>query len=336
MKTYTVDGVTGVPRGFTVPMTMDAAAISGGNAFLVSELEKLDPSLREPLTSFTYPRDIPIESGGGWVETTSVMNVDYAVSGGQADAIGGVQNAVRLIQANLDKDIYKVFPYEVAMKIKFVDMERGQVTGRSLEQIYDKGIRLDWDKYLDINTYKGQSAYGTTGLLNNANVSAASVAKNAAGASTLWTKKTPDEILYDINTIIVDAWAAAQYDQSAVPNHILIDPANYAYIASTKVSGYADKTILEFLLANNIAKQKGVNLFIGECRFCIGAGSGSTNRMVAYVNDKRFVNMDVAVPLTRVMTQPNVSTASYDSLFVGNVGQVKVLYTQPIRYADGI
>lgn len=336
MKTYPVDGVTGVPRGFTVPMTMDAAAISGGNAFLVSELEKLDPSLREPLTSFTYPRDIPIESGGGWVETTSVMNVDYAVSGGQADAIGGVQNAVRLIQANLDKDIYKVFPYEVAMKIKFVDMERGQVTGRSLEQIYDKGIRLDWDKYLDINTYKGQSAYGTTGLLNNANVSAASVAQNAAGASTLWTKKTPDEILYDINTIIVDAWAAAQYDQSAVPNHILIDPANYAYIASTKVSGYADKTILEFLLANNIAKQKGVNLFIGECRFCIGAGTGVTNRMVAYVNDKRFVNMDVAVPLTRVMTQPNVSTASYDSLFVGNVGQVKVLYTQPIRYADGI
>ena len=336
MKTYTIDGMTGVPRGFAPYMTMDAAAISGGNSFLVSELEKLDPSLREPLTNFTYPRDIPIQSGGGWVETTSVMNVDYAVTGSQADAIGGVQNAVRLIQANLDKDIYKVFPYEVAMKIKFVDMERGQVTGRSLEDIYNKGIRLDWDKYLDINTYKGQTAYGTTGLLINASVTAGSVANNAAGSSTLWKNKTPDEILTDVNSIIVAAWAAAEYDQSAVPNHILIDPANFAYIASVKVSGYADKTILEFLLANNIAKQKGVNLFIGECRFCIGAGSGSTNRMVAYVNDKRFVNMDVAVPLSRVMTQPNVSTASYDSLYVGNVGQVKVLYTQPIRYADGI
>ena len=335
MKTYTIDGITGVPRGFAPYMTMDAAAVSGGNAFLVSELEKLDPSLREPLTNFTYPRDIPIESGGGWVETTSVMNVDYAVTGSQADAIGGVQNAVRLIQANLDKDIYKVFPYEVAMKIKFVDMERGQVTGRSLEDIYNKGIRLDWDKYLDINTYKGQSAYGTTGLLNNANVTAGSVAVGASGKTT-WKDKTPDEILYDVNQVIVAAWAAAEYDQSAVPNHILIDPANFAYIASVKVSGYADKTILEFLLANNIAKQKGVNLFIGECRFCIGAGSGGTNRMVAYVNDKRFVNMDVAVPLSRVMTQPNVSTASYDSLYVGNVGQVKVLYTQPIRYADGI
>lgn len=335
-KTYTLDGITGIPRGgMARALTMDAAAISGGNAFLVSELEKLDPTLREPLTNFTYPRDIPIESGGGWVETTSVVNVDYAVTGGQADAVGGVQNSVRLIQANMDKDLFKVFPYEVAMKIKFVDMERGQVTGRSLEQIYDKGIRLDWDKYLDINTYQGQKAYGTPGLLNHSGVTAGSVATGAA-SSTLWKQKTPDEILNDVNSVIVDAWAAAQYDQSAVPNHILIDPANYAYIASTKVSQAADKTILEFLLDNNIAKQKGVSLFIGECRFCVGAGTGGTNRMVAYVNDKRFISMPVPVALSRVMTQPNVTTASYDSLYVGNVGQVQVMYFQPIRYADGI
>jgi hypothetical protein len=335
-KTYTLDGAPGIPKPVGMrSMTMDAAAISGGNAFLVSELEKLDPTLREPLTSTTYPRDIPIESGGGWVETTSVVNVDYAVSGGQADAVGGVQNNVRLIQANMDKDLFKVFPYEVAMKIKFVDMERGKVTGRSLEQIYDTGIRLDWDKYMDINTYQGQAAYGTQGLLNHPGVTAGSVAAGES-ASTLWKQKTPDEILNDVNTVIVDAWAAAQYDQSAVPNHILIDPANYAYIASTKVSLGADKTILEFLLANNIAKQKGVNLFIGECRWCISAGTGGTNRMVAYVNDKRFINMPVPVPLSRVMTQPNVDTASYDSLYVGNVGQVQIIYYQPIRYADGI
>ncbi|WP_371378894.1 DUF2184 domain-containing protein [Sporomusa aerivorans] len=336
-KVYTLDGAAGIPRGFAArPMTMDVAAISGGNAFLVSELEKLDPTLLEPLTSSTYARDIPIESGGGWVETTSVMNVDYAVSGGQADAVGGVQNNVRLIQANLDKDLFKVYPYEVAMQIKFVDMERGKVTGRSLEQIYDDGIRLDWDKYLDINTYKGQAAYGTYGLVNHPGVTVGAVAQNAGGTSTLWKNKTQDEILYDINQEITAAWAAAQYDQSAVANHILIDTPNYAYIASTKVSGQADKTILTFLLDNNIAKEKGSNLFIGDCRWCLGAGSGGTNRMVTYVNAKRFVNMPVPVSLSRVMTQPNVNTASYDSLYVGNVGQVQVRYTQPIRYADGI
>jgi hypothetical protein len=335
-KTYTLDGA-GIPRGFGArPMTMDAAAVASGNAFLVSELEKLDPTLNEPLTNCTYPRDIPIVSGGGWVETTSVINVDYAVSGGQSDAVGGVQNNVRLIQANMDKDLYKVFPYEAAMQIKFTDMERGKVTGRSLEQIYDTGIRLDWDKFLEINAYLGQSSYGTTGLLNNPTVTAGSVSNNTAGTSTLWINKDPDEILNDVNQAINAAWAASQYDQSAISNHVLIDPANYAYIASTKVSGQADKTILEFLETNNIAKKKGVGLVIAECRFCIGAGTGGTNRMAVYVNDKRFIQMPVPVSLTRVMTQPSVVTASYDSLYVGNVGEDQIRYTQPIRYADGI
>ena len=316
-------------------MTLDASAVSGGMAFLTSELEKIDPSLREPLTSTTYPRDIEIESGGGWIESTSVMNVDYAVSGGQADGVGGVQNAVRTIQANLGKDIYKVMPYEIAMKVKFMDVQRGNVTGRSLENIYDTGVRLDFDKYMDLNVYQGQALYGTVGLLNDSRITAGAVAAGVS-TSTLWKNKTPDEILYDVNKIIVDAWAASQYDQSAVPNHILIDPANYAYIASTKVSTAADKTILKFLLENNIAQEKGVNLFIGESRFCIGAGAGATNRMVAYVNAKRFVSMDVPQPLSRVMTAPNVGDASYDSLFAANVGQVKKHYLEPFKYADGI
>lgn len=336
MKTYGING-SGIPVGYGArPMTMDAAAVASGNAFLVSELEKLDPTLNEPLTSTTYPRDIPIVSGGGWVESTSVMNVDYAVSGGQSDAVGGVQNNVRLIQANLDKDLYKVFPYEVAMKIKFVDMERGKVTGRSLEDIYDTGIRLDWDKFLEINAYLGQAAYGTTGLLNNPLVTAGSVANNKAGTSTLWINKDPDEILNDVNQAITASWAASQYDQSAITNHVLIDPSNYAYIASTKVSAQADKTILEFLEDNNIAKKKGVKLVIAECRFCVGAGTGGTNRMASYVNDKRFVQMPVPVSLSRVMTQPSAATASYDSLYVGNVGEDQIRYTQPMRYSDGI
>lgn len=45
--------------------TMDAAGIASGGAFLTSELEKRDPLIRKPLTSVTYARDIPIQTGGG-------------------------------------------------------------------------------------------------------------------------------------------------------------------------------------------------------------------------------------------------------------------------------
>ncbi|MBO6203364.1 MAG: DUF2184 domain-containing protein [Selenomonas sp.] len=326
------------PRGTSGNITMDASAISSGLAFLESELEKLDPTLREPLTNTTYPRDIEIESGGGWVEATSAFNVDYGVTGGEADGVGGIQNNIRRIQADISKDLYKVLPYEVSMSIKIQDQLRGAVTGRSIEQMYDDGIRLDYDKYMDINTYLGQQAYGTTGLLNSPDITPASVVTGAAGG-TAWRTKTPEEILADIDDAILAAWQAAQYDNSAIPNHILIDPANFAYINRTVFAANgatAPVSLLKYLLENNIAKAKGVDFFIGECRFCEGAGVGSTNRMVMYVNHRRFVGMDVPVPLGRVMTQPNISTASYDTLYMANVGQVKIHYTEPFIYRDGI
>lgn len=321
--------------GNAIP-TFDAAAISSGMAFLVSELEKLDPKLREPLTGTTYPRDIDIQSGGGWVEATSALNVDYSASG--QGEVGGVQNNVRRIQADISKDLFKVMPYEISMGVKYVDVQRGAVTGRSIEQIYDSGIRLDYDKYMDTNTYIGQEKYGTQGLINQKGVTAVAVAAGVS-AQTTWDKKTPEEILKDINEAINAGWAASQYDQSAIPNHILIPPKQYTYLATTPltVAGVTGGiSILEYLLKNNIAKNKGVDLFIGDCRWCEKAGTGQKDRMVAYVNHSRFVGMDVPVPLTRALTQPNVNTASYDSLYVSNVGQVKVHYIEPFVYRDGI
>lgn len=335
---YMVPAAPGRSLTMDANFIMDAEAVASGLAFIQGELEKLDPTLREPLTSTTYPRDIEIESGGGWVEATSAFNVSYAVTGGQADAVGGVQNSIRRIQADISKDLYKVLPYEVTMGIKIQDQQRGAITGRSIEQIYDDGIRLDFDKYMDINTYLGQEAYGTRGLLNQSDIPAVAVAAGSGGGTT-WATKTAEEILNDVDEAIVAGWAAAEYDSAAIPNHILIDPANFAYINRKilSVAGTIGGTsLMNYLMENNIAKAKGVKLYICDCRFCEGAGVGGANRMVAYVNAKRFVGMDVPAPLTRVMTQPNITTASYESLYMANVGQVKIHYTQPFIYRDGI
>ena len=119
----------------------------------------------------------------------------------------------------------------------------------------------------------------------------------------------------------------------------MIDPANFAYINRTiiTVNGVAGAvSILKYLKENNIAAAKGVDVFIGECRFCEGAGTGGTNRMVMYVREKRFVGMDVPAPLSRVMTQPNVNTGTYDSLYMANIGQIKIHYVEPFIYRDGI
>ena len=87
---------------------------------------------------------------------------------------------------------------------------------------------------------------------------------------------------------------------------------------------------------NNLAKNQGRDLFIAPSRWCTGAGTGSTDRMVAYVNDKDKLYFDLPVPLTRAMTQPVALQFAYITIYAAQMGQVKFLYYQPARYMDGI
>ena len=162
-------GIHTVSVGGSVPAyTMDAASLGTGMAFLVGELEKRDPKLLEPMTSTTWQRDIVATTGGGWVEFSSNYFVDYATTGANHRGImGGQTTAIPVLQANITKDNFKVFTWSNIVKVPFVDQAKLQGIGRSLDQIYDKGLRLNYNKMLDENVYLGFEEFGTEGLVNN-------------------------------------------------------------------------------------------------------------------------------------------------------------------------
>jgi hypothetical protein len=312
-------------------------AVDSGMAFLVGELEKIDPKIREPLTAVTWSRDIVAKTGGGWVEYTSMMNVDYATPGANDDGIiGGETNAIPVMQADYGKDIYKVFAFGSILKIPFVDQAKLQTIGRSLQDVLDKGVRLNYQKALDKNVYTGYSRYGSTGLVNDPSITAVSAASTGTGSSTLWSNKTPDNILADINKAINDVWAACQYDLSGMPNHILLPPVQYADLVSRKVSDAGNISVLKYLEENNVASNQGVDLVIVPCRQCTGAGTDNKDRMVVYRNEEDKVYFDITVPLTRVMTQPSVNDMAYLTAYAAQHGVVKFAYHETARYVDGI
>ena len=333
--TTTLDTVN---SGTGAMMTMDSAGIASGQAFLVSELEKRDVLVRTPLNSFTYGRDLVVRVGGGWDEYVSAMSVNYGVTGGSGEGLVNAAGAdgIPTVQANFEKGTFKTHVVSAATRVMWIDMQRGNMTGRNMDTMLRDGLRLAYDKHMDQNAYVGFTTYGTTGLVNNANVTTTQAALNAGGTSRKFEDKTADEILADINTAILDAWEAAEYDLDAIPNHIIMPYEQYNYIATTKVSSLAEKTILTFLLENNVAKANGSDLFIGATAWCKGAGTGSTDRMVVYCNKERYVAMDELVPLTRAMTTPNTEHFCYDTAYAANVSEVEIFYDQTIAYVDGI
>ena len=322
-----------MPRGFALD-----ASVGGGQAFLVGELEKRDPKVREPLTSITYPRDMEIMEGGGWNDYTSNMYVDYAISGPNGYGIqANNTTTIPVVQANLLKDLYQLFPWGNILHINFIDMKKLEQVPRSLDDILDKGIKLNWNKSLDQISYVGPFNNTTfPGLLNNTNVTEYTVALGASGFAT-WSTKTPMEILNDVNTVQQNTWAASNYDVTGMANHILVPPADYALLLQVNSQAGSVST-LTYLLENNLGKTQGVDLKIFPSRWCVGAGTNSTDRMVGYVKDSNRIQLDVTVPIQRIMTVPNIGQGggAYDTLYQGQIGVVKLLFLQAITYADGL
>lgn len=196
-------------------------------------------------------------------------------------------------------------------------------------------LRRIYDKHQDQNLYTGMSEYGTTGLVNNPNATASTVADGASGNGN-WATKTPAEILADVNTALTTTWEQAGYDTSAIPNHILLPYEEYTYILNTPVSSLATKSIFDYIMENNIATKNGGDLFIGATRWCKGAGTSGTDRMVVYVNHERFLKADELVPLSRIMSAPNVANVCYDTAYMANLSELQVMYPQTITYWDHI
>jgi hypothetical protein len=315
------------------------AAVSSTNSFLVSELEKRDPLIRMPLTAFTYAKNIPMVVGGGWVENVSNLygNAGSAGADDDSNVSSGGATVAPTIQANFGKDIYSTHIFVQPLSIDEFDILHEKITGRSLEQLLTDFVRLNYDKHLDKNGFMGLPKYSTKGLLNYTGVYASAVADGAGtGSPTTWALKTADEILTDINDGIAYTWAAGGNDMSAIPNHVLLPFAQYQMLISRKVSEYADKSIMDYLMTNNICNKFGEELVFGVSLWGKGAGEGNTDRMAIYRMDEKFMDMQELQPLTRMYSMHDPKTRTFDTNYAANISQLRVMYPQSISYWDGI
>ena len=119
--------------------TLDSGSIASGMAFWEGQLEKIDPKLREPLSRTWWARDIVAKTGGGFVEYTSAYDVSYATTGGNSNGmIGGETNELPIMQADISKEIYKVFNWGHVLRVPFIDQQKLQKIGRDLENGVNK------------------------------------------------------------------------------------------------------------------------------------------------------------------------------------------------------
>jgi hypothetical protein len=324
----------------------DAAGASG-YAFLQGQLELIDTDLVRPLQAVTHARDIQVEVGGGFPEFVSAFASQYATTGTQFYGLQGTNNTeIPEAQADIQKGFWRTYIWAMGMTITWVDLKRmefamrtGQAPPFSLQELYEESIETNWAKALDYVVYAG--FLGDPGLIQNPNAPEFLV---VAGASTFttWAKKTPQEILTDVNTALNDTVQNSGYDaQEGMADRCLVPYTQFALLTLPMAIAGAPVAMstIEYIEKNCVAAHHGIPFKINFLPndWITGKGSSSTDRAVFYKNSKKSLYLKIPQPMTQAMTVPTTRAGgAYETMFAGCISQIIFKRTQTMVYADGI
>lgn len=311
-------------------------------AFYVNQLDNLDKRLYMPLTSVSWGRDVKLRSGITMSqESTSFIQSAFAAAGSLANANGSNGGNMPWISpettaipgVSIDGTRFVQPLRLLAREISFtsVELDRSQLLGQPIDAQKTDALNILIQMNTDQMCYIGATEVGAQGLLNSSQVTAGGVAQGISG-STLWSQKTADEILADVNTLLESTWSASAF--AVCPGKLLLPPLQFSYIASQKVSSAGNVSILKFLKENSISLAiNGKELDIQPVKWLVGRGVMGADRMVAYTNEEDRVRFPM-VPVRR-------ETAYYQGIrftapYLWAFGVMEFVYPETLQYADGI
>jgi hypothetical protein len=336
--------------------TSDGKTRDSTGAFMVGELERLDQTLHMPLAAVTWHRDIDLREDvtiADEISSFTLMNGGVAGGLGQGSSPGNGKswagkNTTQIVQGSLDisKTTHPLRVWAQELGFTVLELESAAKIGRPVDQQKFEFLQLKHQMDIDEMVYYGDTGTGDTGLLNNSLIT--NTAAVAAGASThtLWSTKTPQEILADVNSLITSVWTASAY--AVMPNRILLPPLQFGYISTTNVSTAGNVSILRYLEENNITVRanRGGGIQFFPCKWLVGLASGGTlgvpanpstnvsyDVMFCYTKDKQRVRY----PMTMMQRTPIQFQGLYHlTTYFCRLGVVEVVYPETAGWRYGI
>lgn len=215
-----------------------------------------------------------------------------------------------------------------AFGFNYKEIQSSAMTGKALDQRRAMTARRAAAQLENSIAFNGDAATGLTGFLTNANIGSATLPADGSGSSKLWSTKTSQQILRDMNLVantIVSVTKGVE-----VPDTLLLPIDKYTFVASTPRSDNSDMTILKYFLANNpfIKQVDWANELTNA-----GAG-GSIDRMIAYRRDPEALTLEI--PSDYKQLEPQLRNLEYVINCVESIGGVIIYYPLSVCYADGL
>lgn len=305
----------------------DAKVHDSNFAFLSTTLAKLHKELYEPLYFVTWQKDVPFETGGGFVDFVEYYSVDWAgIMNAQRNVVGNGVNYIPRVNAGLNQMRVKVYTYEVAYDLRFIELEKMKklTLQKSIQDIYNNAIVAGWDLFVQDCVYTGIG--DGKGLFNSDKVMTATIT-NTGTTGKGFAGLTDAAVVAFFNGIFERYLSESNMNTAILPDTILVPTFVMTDLVSRFSSLYTS-SLYQYLLDHNLGAAQAGDLKLRiEGRPALNdMGTASKGRIVAYKKAKQFVRVDIPYPIQHYITLPNIDKMSYTSAFVGQVSEIQMPY----------
>lgn len=207
------------------------------------------------------------------------------------------------------------------------EIRAAKMAGKPLEQRRaDAAKRAILQKESAV-AWSGETASGLPGLLSNANIGSYTVPNDGTGSSKLWTTKSADQILRDMNEIVNKVVDDTKGVFAA--DTLLLPIAQHTLAATKRIGVDSNMTVLKFFMETNptIKQVEWVN----EMK---GAGTGGVDVMLAYKKDPMVLTQEVCSDFEAL--EPEKRNLEYVIDCIERFGGVIVYYPLAVVKGEGI
>ena len=302
-----------------------------GYAFLQPQLYRIEAEVYlTKYPSFDISRYMTVDSSGDmWDVGTLVYSMDQV---GQAQFLAGGAFDMPYASTKMDQFTRAFHLAGIGYEWNTQELQRAAKLGRSLPSDKAQAASMAAERFIygvamTGKTPAGDAEKGWTGFTNDANVPSAQVANDGTGPSRLWSAKSPDLILRDINEALTAVETGS--GETMVADTLVLPTTAYNEIATKRVSD-TGSTVLAFLLANNVA---GEGLRILKSRALETAGTSNGRRLVAYANNPQVIKFHLPGP-HQFLPAFQKSSLVYEVGGLLNVGGTEIRLPKGMVYRD--
>jgi hypothetical protein len=302
-------------------------------AFLIEQASYIETTVYEvQYPDILYPTLIPVDSSANeWAKSITFFSMDKV---GQADWFHHEAHDMRI--ADVERSKYEVGIEMAGIGYRYTLQELGiamLIPGTNLTAERADAARRASEEFIDKVALQGDVAKGWEGLFNNGDVTRTDAAATGTGNSPLWSTKTAQQMISDVNSVLTGIYTASLTVEMA--DTVLMPLRAYQLLADTQMTNIT-MTALQWLQQYNVyTAQTNRPLMVRGVRGLETAGKNSTGRLVAYRRDPAVVKMHIPMP-HKFMPVWQTGPLIFDVPGIFRIGGVEIRRPGAVRYLDGI